>query len=53
MTLHTDICPECGRVYISGGTTRTVTMGESQDESMALRNQKKNPTAGVLFGEVA
>ena len=25
VTLHTDICPECGRVYISGGVTRTVT----------------------------
>lgn len=25
VTLHTDICPECGKVYISGGTTRTVT----------------------------
>lgn len=25
VTMHTDICPECGRVYISGGTTRTVT----------------------------
>ena len=24
VTLHTDICPECGRVYVSGGTTRTV-----------------------------
>lgn len=27
--LHTDICPECGRVYISGGTTRTVTAADS------------------------
>lgn len=25
VTLHTEICPECGRVYISGGTTRTTT----------------------------
>ena len=27
--IHTDICPECGRVYTSGGTTRTVTRGNS------------------------
>jgi hypothetical protein len=27
VTLHTAICPECGRSYISGGTTRTVTKG--------------------------
>ena len=53
VTLHTDICPECGRVYISGGTTRTVTMGEREDPSMELRNEKKNPGAGILFGEVA
>jgi hypothetical protein len=23
VTIHTDICPECGRVYVAGGTTRT------------------------------
>jgi len=23
VTIHTDVCPECGRVYVSGGTTRT------------------------------
>lgn len=30
VTYHTDVCPECGRVYLSGGTTRTV-FGESRD----------------------
>lgn len=30
VTLHTGICPECGEVYISGGTTRTVTAAESE-----------------------
>ena len=25
VTLHTGICPECGKAYVSGGTTRTVT----------------------------
>lgn len=24
VTYHTDICPECGRTYMSGGNTRTV-----------------------------
>ncbi|MBQ2802801.1 MAG: hypothetical protein IJF07_02765 [Lachnospiraceae bacterium] len=23
VSIHTDICPECGRSYVSGGTTRT------------------------------
>lgn len=31
VAIHTAICPECGRVYISGGTTRTVTMENSSD----------------------
>lgn len=28
VVLHGDICPECGRYYIAGGTTRTVTKHE-------------------------
>ena len=31
VTLHTDICPECGRVYVSGGTTRTVTKADNTE----------------------
>ncbi len=30
VTYHTAICPECGRVYVSGGTTRTVTAGQTE-----------------------
>lgn len=30
VTLHTDICPECGKVYISGGTTRTTTAAKPE-----------------------
>lgn len=33
VTIHTDICPECGRVYISGGTTRTVTKNKDDMSS--------------------
>ena len=25
VTYHTAICPECGKAYVSGGTTRTTT----------------------------
>lgn len=28
--LHTNVCPECGKSYVSGGTTRTVTRGNSE-----------------------
>ncbi len=30
VTMHTAVCPECGKVYVSGGTTRTTT-AESQE----------------------
>ncbi|MBQ2830401.1 MAG: hypothetical protein IJF15_05195 [Oscillospiraceae bacterium] len=32
VTLHTDICPECGEAYVSGGTTRTVTKADPAPE---------------------
>lgn len=32
VTLQTSVCPECGRVYISGGTTRTTTVSKPQPE---------------------
>ena len=38
VTLHTDICPECGRVYVSGGTTRTVTKADNT-EALAREEQ--------------
>lgn len=31
--IHTSICPECGRVYVSGGTTTTVTASETPMEA--------------------
>ena len=32
VTYHTGICPECGKTYISGGTTRTVTAANPQEQ---------------------
>lgn len=40
VTLHTGICPECGNVYISGGTTRTVTKADSQPEELQAENKE-------------
>ena len=31
--IFTDICPECGRVYVSGGETRTVTKQKQENAS--------------------
>lgn len=37
VTYHTGICPECGKFYISGGTTRTVTAADRTDEFLRKR----------------
>lgn len=37
VTLHTDICPECGKVYISGGTTQTTTASKPEQPDTAER----------------
>ncbi|MCI8512771.1 MAG: hypothetical protein HFE83_12405 [Lachnospiraceae bacterium] len=34
VTYQTGICPECGKVYVAGGTTRTVTKGEIEKTYM-------------------
>lgn len=33
VTMHTEICPECGKVYVSGGTTRTVTKADTDNDA--------------------
>ena len=35
VTLHTAICPECGKTYVSGGTTRTTTAANTKAEAPA------------------
>ena len=42
VTLHTDICPECGDVYVSGGTTRTTTKANPVEEPQRAGNEKKS-----------
>lgn len=49
VTYHTAICPECGKVYVSGGTTRTSTR-EAQEQSAVLdptRQGKQTPFFAV------
>jgi hypothetical protein len=33
VVIHTAICPECGRVYVSGGQTKTVTQSSKSEDS--------------------
>ncbi len=48
VSIHTDICPECGKVYVSGGTTRTVTAANPQpDQSGQTANDMYKPFFAV------
>lgn len=49
VTIHTAICPECGRVYVSGGTTRTTTRAEKA----AQLYQQQGEEAPSQFQSVA
>ncbi len=35
------ICPECGKTYVSGGETRTVTKGKSPSQKALAKNEVK------------
>lgn len=41
VTVHTAICPECGKPYVSGGTTKTTT-AESPGIEMPVPEQENN-----------
>ncbi len=52
VTYHTAICPECGRVYTAGGTTRTVTANQPQPyEPQSVRDAEKEPKR-PFFAEI-
>ena len=42
VTIHTEICPECGDVYVSGGTTRTATKANPVEESKPAEDEQKS-----------
>ena len=48
VTMHTEICPECGKPYASGGTTRTVTKADTdnaaQQQDLARQNEEEQKT---------
>lgn len=44
VTMHTGICPECGKAYVSGGTTHTVTRAASEDDYARQEREAQKPT---------
>lgn len=59
VSLHTSVCPECGRVYVSGGTTHTTirsTIGGSEKVNPYVRRQADlnyEMAAGANFDQSA
>ena len=51
VTYHTAICPECGKVYVSGGTTRTVTRAAGSQQTQ--QQPKEGQDAQAPFSSVA
>lgn len=44
VTLHTNICPECGVTYVSGGLTNTVTRSKSEQSAENTAEQENTKT---------
>ena len=40
VTMHSEICPECGKSFVSGGTTRTVTKADT--DNAAQQEDRQN-----------
>ena len=49
VVIKTAICPECGRVYVSGGTTTTVTRAKERAEKFQVG--KPAESSGVFLNE--
>ena len=52
VTYRTAICPECGKSYVSGGTTRTVTAAKAQPQAEEPQNPQ-NQAPRTPFSAVA
>ncbi len=46
VTIHTAVCPECGRTYVSGGTTHTM-IKYSNEKNPYQQNKKENDAMGL------
>jgi ferredoxin-like protein FixX len=48
VAIHTAVCPECGRTYVSGGTTTTQIKYPNEDNP--YQKNRKNAEGGLLAG---
>lgn len=52
VAIHTSICPECGRVYVSGGTTTTTIKYNNDDYATNARKQDATVVPGAKVDEL-
>ncbi len=43
VTMHTGICPECGKAFVSGGTTHTVTRAAAENDYARQADEERKP----------
>lgn len=48
VSIHTSVCPECGRTYVSGGTTNTAIRYPNEDNP--YQKNRKSADAARLIG---
>lgn len=46
VAIHTAVCPECGRTYVSGGTTHTM-IKYNNEKNPYQQNKKENDAMGL------
>ena len=52
VTLHNDICPECGRVFVAGGVTHTEMKHSHGEEKNPYAQEKNSETENSVRGAV-
>ena len=50
VSIHTAICPECGRVYVSGGTTSTKIAHPVEQKKNPLKDQMNQMAGNIARG---
>lgn len=51
VSIHTSVCPECGRTYVSGGTTNT-TIRYNNESNPYQQNRKSADAAQLIGGKI-
>lgn len=53
IAIHTSVCPECGRTYVSGGTTTTTIKYNNDDYATVAKKQDATVVPGAKVDELS